>query len=725
MVDPAISLADAELLAAQVSATAHALNASSAAILRVAGNEIVIEHATGSLDLGGWFQPAWIVRQSDPVVSDRCLPGDRFAETLERHGISFFAASRLPSTNGIYLCAFDAERRPLSRAQSYVLQTFAASCDAQRELEHLRHERHAVVARTASREERLRLLESVVVNANDSVLITEAQPVSEPGPRILYANEAFTRTTGYELHEILGKTPRILQGPDSSDAARARLRAALLAWEPVEVEIVNYRKDGTAFIVELSIVPVADETGWFTHWVSVQRDITDRKAVEEQYVRTRVAEAQNEVLAYRAFHDELTGLRNRAYFMDRLAQTIDRVQRPNASRAALLFFDLDRFKVVNDSLGHGTGDLLLVELGRRLATCVRGVDLLARMGGDEFTILVEHVRDPAEVTRVADRVLETLQAPIRLDGQDVYASASIGIAFIDDRYIRAEDVLRDADSAMYRAKRDGGTRYAFFDESMHATAVASLQMQMDLRRAVDRGEFVVHYQPIVDSRSREIAGVEALVRWQHPERGLVPPNSFIPLAEETGLIRPIGAFVLREACRHMSAWHERFPGLTLNVNVSPRQIFDAGFVRELLAILKDTGIPPHVLQLEITESLFLERAEFVGTLLQSIRALGVRIALDDFGTGYSSLSYLERFRLDTIKIDRSFTERMTATVGSAIVKTIVDLAFALDMKVVVEGVETNEQLQALRACECEFSQGFLFSRPVAHAQLEALFGDAL
>ncbi len=691
----------------------RALATENAAAVRFDSAVLQVSDRIGDLAIGDWLAPFLDDIKGDFIVCDRVVAGDRFAEALASHDIRFFAASRIAGESSAFVCAFDRERRTLMGAQEYVLRACAGTLAAQEELKQLRGVYSQYVTQAATRDERLRLLESVVVNANDAVLITEASPVEEPGPRIRYANRAFTRTTGYELEEIVGKTPRILQGPATSPESRSRLREALLAWQPCEVELINYRKDGTPFAVELSIVPVADDTGWFTHWVSVQRDITDRKAIEEQHLRARVLEAQHDALAFRAFHDDLTGLRNRAYFMDRLGLVLQDVAARDVRRSALIFFDLDRFKIVNDSLGHNMGDLLLVELGRRLAACLQPSDTLARMGGDEFTVLVERVESLESVLAVADSIIETLRSPVRLGGQDLFAYASLGIVFIDRRYTRAEDVLRDADSAMYRAKRSGGMRYVCFDDSMYATAVASLALQLDLQRAVEREEFVVHYQPVIDIRSSRVTGIEALVRWNHPDRGLISPLDFIGTAEETGLITAIGEYVLKRACHDMRDWHARDPHLTLNVNVSPRQFHDSRFFDIVVDALADAGISPYALQLEITENLFLDRADEVGATLEALRAIGVRIALDDFGTGYSSLSYLERFEIDTLKIDKSFVDRIeTSPVGVAIVRTVVQLARALGIKVVAEGVETAGQLDALCTFDCDSAQGYFFSRPI-------------
>lgn len=700
---------------------AHALGTSSTALVRVERGALAARDTIGDLTLGAWIAPFLHEVEGDVIVCDGNVIGDTFGDALQARGIQFFAAVRLREGGDEFVCAYDAQRKKLTRAQRYVLQALATTLATHRELVDLRGRYREVVTSQATRDERLRLLESVVVNANDAVLITEASPVDEPGPRIRYANRAFTRATGYELSEIIGKTPRILQGPETSPEARMRLRASLLAWQPCEVELVNYRKDGTAFTVELSIVPVVDDTGQFTHWVSVQRDITERKAIEAQRLEARLTEAQHAALAYRAFHDDLTGLRNRAYFMERLGLVLREAAQAPQHRAAVFFLDLDRFKLINDSLGHRAGDLLLVEVAGRLARCLRPGDTLARMGGDEFTVLIERVRDLEGILEIASRIVDEFQAPVGLVGHEVYTSVSLGIAFVDARYGSAEDVLRDADSAMYRAKRDGGMRYVCFDDSMHAKAAAALALQMDLRRAVERDEFVVHYQPVIEMADGGLTGFEALVRWNHPERGLVHPVDFIDTAEETGLITPIGEFVLRQSCFDIGRWHVRFPSLTLNVNVSPRQFHSPNFYDVVVCALNDSGLAPRFLQLEITENLFLDREGAVGDMLRALRRLGIRIALDDFGTGYSSLSYLERFEVDTLKIDRSFVARIgTSSTGTAIVRTIVGLARALRMKVVGEGVETKKQFDVLRSFACDQGQGFLFGRAAEATGVERM-----
>ncbi len=625
---------------------------------------------------------------------------------------------------GLLVVVDELAHRRLSPAQGYVLEAQAAHCRTLLELEHVR--RKAEV--DGERSERLRLLESVAVHARDSIVITEAEPLDLPGPRILFCNAAFTRATGYTAEEVLGKTPRILQGPETSVEARAKLRDAFATWSPVEVELVNYRKDGTPFWVELSIVPVADETGWFTHWVSVQRDITERKAAEELAMRMRVTQIENEVLAseiqerkrveaellYSAFHDSLTRLRNRAFFMDRLADAIERRRTDPDHGCAVLFLDLDRFKIVNDSLGHLAGDTLLKEIARRLKGCMRPQDTLARIGGDEFAVLIEDESELEAASAIAERIIYAMRAPVRLGRQEVFPGCSIGIVQSSARCDGPEALLRDADIAMYDAKRAGHGSYAIFNEAMHADAVAKLELQTDLRLALERDEFDVFYQPIIHLGSGRPSGFEALVRWRHPERGLISPAEFIDAAEEIGLIRQIDRWVREEACRQLKAW-QQMPGradLTISVNASATEFADEGFASELAELLARLNLAPSTVQLEITEGIFLDPTSSVIDTVEAVRRLGVRIALDDFGTGYSSLSYINRYPIDTIKIDRSFVSGMGANERTfAVVDLIVSLGRKLDVAIVAEGVETAEQAATLAGIGCGFGQGFHYARP--------------
>ncbi|MBI1722449.1 MAG: EAL domain-containing protein [Gemmatimonadetes bacterium] len=441
------------------------------------------------------------------------------------------------------------------------------------------------------------------------------------------------------------------------------------------------------------------------------RDVTQRKTAEWQ-------------LVHDAFHDALTSLPNRALFSDLLARSIGRARRREDYAFAVLFLDMDRFKVVNDSLGHMIGDQLLIAVARRLEQCVRPGDTVARLGGDEFTILLDDIEDVSDATRVADRTQRELGLPFTLKGQEVFTSASIGIALSESGYERPEDLLRDADLAMYRAKALGKARYEVFDLAMHARAVAQLQLETDLRRAVEREEFRLHYQPMVSLGSGRVTGFEALVRWHHPQRGLVMPDDFISVAEETGLIVPIGRRVLREACHQLRHWQTHYPmdpPLTVSVNLSAKQFLQADLLEQIADAVGTSGISASSLRLEITESVIIDNAESAIALLERLRALGVRLDLDDFGTGYSSLSYLHRFDMDALKIDRSFVRNIgDRGENSEIVRTIVTLARNLLMDVVAEGVETAEQLSVLRTLDCEQVQGFLFWNPLTPEAATAL-----
>jgi diguanylate cyclase (GGDEF)-like protein len=401
--------------------------------------------------------------------------------------------------------------------------------------------------------------------------------------------------------------------------------------------------------------------------------------------------------------------------MNHLKHAVEHSKRRPDYRFAALFLDLDRFKVINDSLGHLAGDQLLVQLARRLEGCVRGADTVARLGGDEFAILLSDIEDYADAARVAERIQEELARPFHLGGHEVYTSASIGITLSATGYHDPEAVLRDADTVMYRAKANGKARHELFDGAMHARAVALLRTETDLRRAVERDEFRVVYQPILSLRTGEVAGFEALVRWHHPERGVVSPAEFIPVAEETGFIVEIGRRVLRESCRQLSEWQARGlvgPGHYVSVNLSGKQFAQAGLAASVAEALADARLDPRCLRLEITESVVMSNAEATCATLGRLRALGVGVSIDDFGTGYSSLSYLHRFPVDTLTVDRSFIGRMgEGEEDGEIVRTIITLARNLGMKVVAEGVEDADSLAALAAMGVDLAQGFHLHRP--------------
>jgi diguanylate cyclase (GGDEF)-like protein len=448
--------------------------------------------------------------------------------------------------------------------------------------------------------------------------------------------------------------------------------------------------------------------------------------IAEQERISRVLEETKEHFRHAAFHDSLTGLPNRAMFTELLKAEIESSNRREPHMFAVLFLDLDRFKNINDSLGHTHGDLLLVAFAERLERTLRPVDTLARFGGDEFAILITGMADATDAVRVAQRIQDELSEPFVLDKNSAFATASIGIALSSSGYDRPEDILRDADIAMYRAKENGKARYELFDHGMHARAVSRLQLESDLRQAIENKEFCVYYQPIVSLETGRLAGFEALVRWNHPRRGLVSPADFIPVAEETGLIVPIGQWVLNEACADVRQWQLDSPShrsLSLSVNLSARQVAQPDLLDQIKEALATSKLNPHCLKLEITESVVMENAEAAVLMFKQLRSLGVQLSIDDFGTGYSSLSYLHRFPLNYLKIDRSFVSRLTTDNDNAIVRTISTLARNLGMEVIAEGIETEEQHQQLKMLGCEYGQGFLFSRPVHNDGVQHLLAQ--
>jgi diguanylate cyclase (GGDEF)-like protein len=436
------------------------------------------------------------------------------------------------------------------------------------------------------------------------------------------------------------------------------------------------------------------------------------------------ARIRTQLTARRA--DPLTGLPNRLLFMDRLNDQIARSRAASEFQFTVFFLDVDRFKIINDSLGHAAGDELLTAISRRLEHSLRSTDTvarfngectLARLGGDEFTVLLPGVRNLDDATMVAERLVTAVAKPFELEGREVVVTVSVGLVMADARYQRAEDMVRDADTAMYRAKDRGKARCEIFDTSMLAAVEARLLIESDLRRAIERKEFQLHYQPIVTLADQRLCGFEALVRWQHPGRGLVPPIGFIPVAEETGLIVPIGLWVLREACRQMRAWDSEFPkcaNLIMNVNLSARQCLHPALVSDVAQVLAETGLEPERLKLEITESLVLEGSDEVIGILTALRGLGVQLGLDDFGMGYSALSYLQRLPVQTIKIDRAFVSGIHTAGSIEIVRAILALASGLSMNVTAEGVETADQAERLKDLSCEFGQGYFFDRPLTH-----------
>jgi diguanylate cyclase (GGDEF)-like protein/PAS domain S-box-containing protein len=515
---------------------------------------------------------------------------------------------------------------------------------------------------------------------------------------------------GYAEHEIDDNINEWIERihPDERDRVLSALRAHLDGLTShFENEHRVMHETGVYRWVVCRGVAGRDEAGKALEFGGSLTDVTHRKVAEEQ-------------LAHRAFYDPLTNLPNRALFLDRLRHALRRATRRKDYAFAVLFLDIDRFKLINDSLGHMAGDRLLVMIARRLEDALRPGDSVARLGGDEFTVLLDDIKDISDATTVAERIQTELSTPFDVGGQEIYTSSSIGIACSTTGYVRPEDVLRDADTAMYRAKARGRARHALFDTAMHAQVVRQLQLEAELRRAVERDEMFVQYQPIVALESGRISGVEALARWRSTERGLVEPSEFIAVAEDTGLIQPLGRWVLRQACLEANQWRTKNPTIgpcSLSVNLSSKQLSQPDLAQVIGQVLEETGLPADLLQLEITESAILEHPEAAELTLRRLKELGVRLSIDDFGTGYSSLSYLQRFPIDSLKIDRSFVqhlgvERAIDGDDARIVRAIVMIGRNLGKQVIAEGVETADQLQLLREVGCDFAQGFFFAKPL-------------
>jgi PAS domain S-box-containing protein len=561
--------------------------------------------------------------------------------------------------------------------------------------------------------ERDQLFQLISENAADMIALVDSDG------RRLYNSPAYLKVLGYSPEDLKATSSIEQIHPDDRPRVLKAAENARLSGRGERMEYRIRHKDGSWRTLESTASPIRNAKGQTDKLVIVNRDITERKRAEE-------------MLVHNTFHDALTNLPNRALFLDRLQHALTVSKRHSNYKFAVLLIDVDEFKIINDSLGHTAGDELLIQIGQRLKDSVRRADTvsrprtndvpdrpinddtLARLGGDEFAVLLDDLRDPIEAVRVAERLQVELAIPFVVNQEEIVISASIGIASSTSPHNQAEDLVRDADIAMYRAKRAGKARCEVSDTAMHANAVKRLRLETDLRKAVDQGEFRVHYQPIVSLQTGKIAGFEALTRWQRPE-GILLPIEFIAVAEETGLIIPMNRRLLREACQHLRSWQSEFPSsppLTMSVNMTSREFAQPDLASEIRRSLEQTVVDPGCLQLEIIETIAMGDAERSGRVLAQLKALGVRLSIDDFGTGYSSLSRLRRIPVDTLKIDRAFISNMDRDPENReIVRAIIMLAHNLGLKVVAEGTETEEHINLLKQFNCEMAQGYFFSRP--------------
>jgi diguanylate cyclase (GGDEF)-like protein/PAS domain S-box-containing protein len=590
-----------------------------------------------------------------------------------------------------------------------------------------------IIEQRRSQQERARLA-AIVESSEDAIISKTLDGV------ILSWNRGARRIYGYTPEEVVGRHISILvpsENPNEISGILTRLRRG----EKIEpYETVRVTKDGRRLDISLTVSPIRDSAGNITGASTIARDITERKIFEKQ-------------LEHQAFYDALTDLPNRTLFMDRLDHALASLKRSEGKSVAVLFVDLDNFKLVNDSLGHKIGDQVLIAVARRLHSCTRAEDTVGRFGGDEFIVLLRDIEDVGEAVRAAERLSQELQTVFTLGEIEVVVSPSIGISLGTTAFDRADDLLRDADTALHQAKVQGKARHAIFDSDMYEQVLKRLKLEGDLRRALERDEFRVYYQPqmklntelqdylrasgsrAIVARKQEtteafrIKGTEALVRWQHPELGLISPAEFIPVAEETGLIVQIGRWVLEEACLQTRRWNDRHPGepsLTVCVNLSARQFHDPGICQDVARVLQETGLDPRCLCLEITESVVMKDVEITSATLRELKGLGVKLAADDFGTGYSSLSYLKRFPVDYLKIDKTFVKGLGEDIeDTAIVRTVVELAHTFGMEAIAEGVETEGQAEMLRGMGCDFVQGYHFSKPLPPEDVPGYLGEQM
>jgi diguanylate cyclase (GGDEF)-like protein/PAS domain S-box-containing protein len=625
------------------------------------------------------------------VPDDRALMSSALAASKE-NDVPFDLEFRIALKDGTQRWLYS--RGAVSRdASGKALHMYGASID---------------VTESKRREEQLGYQAHLLENIQDAVMATDEHFTLRAW------NKGAEQMFGWRADEVLGrKVHEVVRSAYSEEQLDQILRELSESGQQ-HTDAVKYHKDGSPIYAEELTIALRGEQGEISGYLSIMRDLTERKESE----RLRRSEAR---LRYQAFHDLLTGLANRHLFLEHLEQALRRTGRTRGRKVAVLFMDLDNFKVINDSLGHQVGDVLLTAVSERLQGCLRPQDTLARFGGDEFTVLLEEVANPNEAVRVAERILETFRSPFVLDGREVVVTVSIGIALGTASTKNSEELLRDADTAMYRAKAQGTLKYEFFDRGMYERTLVRRNVENDLWRALENDEFEVHYQPIVNLGTDEVWGVEALVRWQHPEKGLLHPSQFVPLAERNGLIVPLGKLAMEDACKlakELQRSRPRLRPLVAGVNYSARQLEHPDSTHAVEELLRRIGLQAGLLHLDITETAYISAAAAHESNLDKLKGLGVGISIDDFGMGYSSLSYLKRLPADTLKVDKSFVAGLGEDVrDTAIVQMVIDLAHTFGMEAVAEGVERKKQAEQLKEMGCDMAQGYYFARPLPPEEL--------
>ena len=562
-----------------------------------------------------------------------------------------------------------------------------------------------VVGRTKELRESEIKYRTIFENSGSATIIIEKDMT------ISLANSIFVSSSGYSRGEIEFKKSLFDFIEEKGQRSILDEEGYLIIYKNLECKLVDSKRNQKDMLITIAPIPGTDKCA------ASLTDISELKEAESQ-------------ITHQAFHDTLTNLPNRTLFMEHLNMAIKRGKRRQDYHFAVLYLDIDRFKLVNDSLGHSVGDDLLTAFAERIQNSLRDIDTLARLGGDEFVILLEDIEEENYASMVAERLQQELKRPFVVNGEEVYAPSSFGVVDRTQDYDLPEDIIRDADAAMYHAKEKGRSQYKIFDKKLHEKALHLLQRETDLRKAIHKNEFETYYQPIVSLKTRSVVGFEALIRWNHPQLGLIYPGSFISIAEETGLIIPITRLMVKEACHNLKIWQERIDHLqklTMNVNISSRHFLQPSLLNDIKAVLNKINLPPDHLKLEITETALMEDVDDTVRLVQRMKDYGLQIVIDDFGTGYSSLSYLQRLPIDTLKVDRSFVSRITSTPDGNrnIVEAIISLAHRLDMIVVAEGVETLEQYTILLNMNCQLGQGYLFSKPLSRSKVDKLIEEML